>query len=470
MSTPNETDPLLGRTSTTVHASERQATFTWLIPVVAVSSICRGISMFSRFAYYQDTFCRDVYGTCGWFILWIELPSVTVRMQMWTMFASFVVSFMSIGWWSARGDQKGRKHVLFFSLLGGLLLDLIYLIVLNVPSLHADARDSLSLALIIDGLLGGFATFNAVIHAYTFDVSPTPLSRTLLFGVLEALLLTGFLLGATIGRSVRLDMSYLISIILGALNLAYIHFALPESLKPNQAANAPPSHRSALKSIVSPFSVFLRNAESRKYLPLFAIAFYVYGLTSAMDTAMLRYTAISPFLPSLPRSILLSAPRIINLVALLGILPAIAIMFRKSYGDNEGSGMRLSTSVAQNFALIATLSSLGVLVFCYDSSSQFLYGLFVFVYPFTTVVTPALYSMGASYFLALDRGAEIGSLFGALSIWASLAQFVSYTLYEGTSVAAFFLSAFFLVLAIVLLVPDPPVAQDSGSDVPPSQV
>jgi hypothetical protein len=37
--------------------------------------------------------------------------------------------------------------------------------VLNVPSLHADARDSLSLALIIDGLLGGFATFNAVIHA-----------------------------------------------------------------------------------------------------------------------------------------------------------------------------------------------------------------------------------------------------------------------------------------------------------------
>jgi hypothetical protein len=100
-------------------------------------------------------------------------------------------------------------------------------------------------------------------------------------------------------------------------------------------------------------------------------------------------------------------------------------MFRKSYGDNEGSGMRLSTSVAQNFALIATLSSLGVLVFCYDSSSQFLYGLFVFVYPFTTVVTPALYSMGASYFLALDRGAEIGSLFGALSIWASLAQFVS---------------------------------------------
>jgi hypothetical protein len=45
-----------------------------------------------------------------------------------------------------------------------------------------------------------------------------------------------------------------------------------------------------------------------------------------------------------------------------------------------------------------------------------------------------------------------------------------YTLYEGTSVAAFFLSAFFLVLAIVLLVPDPPVAQDSGSDVPPSQV
>lgn len=44
--------------------------------------------------------------------------------------------------------------------------DLIYLVVASIPSLHADARDSLSLGLIIEGLLGGFATYNGVAHAY----------------------------------------------------------------------------------------------------------------------------------------------------------------------------------------------------------------------------------------------------------------------------------------------------------------
>ncbi|KAJ7660472.1 hypothetical protein B0H17DRAFT_333905 [Mycena rosella] len=122
---------------------------------------------------------RDKYPSisCGWFNNWLELPGFTVKMQMWAMFASFVVSFISVGWWSELGDRRGRKIVLFCSVSGAMLIDLIYLVVVNT-SLYKDAQDCLSLGLIIEGLLGGFVTYNGVAHAYTFDVAPTPLSAS----------------------------------------------------------------------------------------------------------------------------------------------------------------------------------------------------------------------------------------------------------------------------------------------------
>jgi hypothetical protein len=39
-----------------------------------------------------------------------------------TTFASAVISFISVGWWSAFGDRRGRKPVLFISLLGSVIL------------------------------------------------------------------------------------------------------------------------------------------------------------------------------------------------------------------------------------------------------------------------------------------------------------------------------------------------------------
>jgi hypothetical protein len=69
---------------------------------------------------------------------------------------------------------------LFVSILGALLMyvsqlrrflaieffrDLIYLVVANIPAAHRNAGDSLSLGLIVQGLLGGFSTYNGVVHA-----------------------------------------------------------------------------------------------------------------------------------------------------------------------------------------------------------------------------------------------------------------------------------------------------------------
>ncbi|KAJ7754157.1 hypothetical protein DFH07DRAFT_1061285 [Mycena maculata] len=451
-SSASETDPLI-RPQVTIVA-QRTPKFAWLVPVVLLASISRGISMFARYEYYQSTFCPDSNYTCGWFERWLELPSITVQMQMWSMFASFVVSFVSVGWWSELGDRRGRRIVLFCSISGALLVDLIYLIVASVPSLHEDPLDSLSLGLIIEGLLGGFATYTGVAHAYTFDVAPTPLFRLLLFGALNALSLVGFILGAIIGNSTRNNVAYILSIVFALLNLAFIYAILPESLKPNDNRPVAPQ-RAVLKTIVSPFSVFFRGPQSRRYLPLLALSFYIYSLAQNLDVSIIFIADRAQYLTIFPRWLLLSVPRVINLATLLCILPAIAWLFKRTHGDTNRAATALATAVAQNSILVAALSCMGVLVFCLPARSPLLYALFTIMHPFTVAAGPALYALGAQHFLALGRAHEIGALFGALSVWGALAQYVSFTLYPG-----FEPPAFFFIVSLVLLMRDAPPAPE----------
>jgi hypothetical protein len=106
--------------------------------------------------------------------------------------------------------------------------------------------------------------------------------------------------------------------------------------------------------------------------------------------------------------------------------PALAWIFKHTYGDTESAALRFSTSVSQNTILIGAISSTGVLVFCMGYyPSHFLYALFTIMYSFTVGAGPALYTLGTAYFLALGRRDEIGSLFGALAVWGVLGQYVS---------------------------------------------
>ncbi|KAJ7660473.1 hypothetical protein B0H17DRAFT_333906 [Mycena rosella] len=138
-----------------------------------------------------------------------------------------------------------------------------------------------------------------------------------------------------------------------------------------------------------------------------------------MDTAMLAFTQWSPYLLSLPRWLLLTAPRAINVATLLCIIPGIAWIFRETYGDTNHGALRLATFLSQNSILLAALSSIGVLVFCISDRSQIIYPIFTAAYPFTIGGGPALYALGGAYFLALGRADEVGSLFGALSLWGT---------------------------------------------------
>ncbi|KAJ7155077.1 hypothetical protein C8R46DRAFT_1227035 [Mycena filopes] len=397
----SETHPLLPP----ARAISRKPGFLWLVPVVILASICRGISMFARFEHYQRMYCPDAtYYTCGRFVKWLELPSITVHMELWSMFASFLVSFVSIGWWSDLGGRRGRRLVLFCSILGAVFSDLSYLVVTTASPARDDARDMLSLGLIIEGLLGGFVSYTAAIHAYAFDVASSPVSRPVLFAALNAISLAGFMLGAVIGKFSTVTLAYVLAILIALPNLTFIYVFLPESLKPQQDAVQPAlPQRSLLKSIVSPISVFYRGPGSRKHLPLFALAFYVYSLTSATDTGIASYDW-ADLLPPLPRWFLITAPRALTLLTLLLLLPALAWLFQRRHGSSERAGLHLATSLAHHSLLLGAASATGILVFCINAYSYpyrrgVLYPLFSIAYPFASAVAqPALYALGASTF------------------------------------------------------------------------
>ncbi|KAF7348706.1 hypothetical protein MVEN_01389400 [Mycena venus] len=379
------------------------------------------------------------------------------------VWASFIVSFVSVGWWSTLGDRRGRKIPLFFSVLGAMFTDLMYLIVANTSPSQEDAHDVLSLGLIVGGLLGGYATYNGAVHAYAFDVSPTPLSRLVFFGLIDALSLIGFIIGAIVGKVTRYNLSYVFSVVIAIGNLAFIYALLPESLEQQYSAGPVVPQRSVFKSIFSPISVFFRGPGSSKYLPLFGLAFYTYSLTSAMETSLLRWTDMSPFFPGLPRAVLLVVSRVLELATLLCIIPGIA-WFWAQYGtiSPERAGLQLSASLSQNSILIAAVSSTGVLVFCLPDHAKLLFALFAPLYPLTVGAGPALYALGAAYLVALGRKSEVGVLFGAMAVWGELALMYSYLTY-GAGQGIFFESAFFLVVSLMLLLPDPPPVREEAS-------
>ncbi|KAJ7851258.1 hypothetical protein B0H14DRAFT_3662155 [Mycena olivaceomarginata] len=424
-SSPNETEPLIPRGP----AACRKATFVWLVPVVALASLCRPST---HAALLQS----------GWSL------GLTVFIQTWGVWASFLVSFLSVGWWSSLGDRRGRKIVLLASILGTVFLDLMYLIVASTAPSAEDAQDLLSVGLIIEGFSGDLP---AITELFT---------RMLLMSLLRLYLVGAPLLRnvvlnvSQIGKFTRYNISYILSVLIALGNLAFIYAFLPESLENQDRARPLVPQRSVFKSIFSPISVFFRNTGSYKSLPLFGLAFYVFSLTSAMETTLLRWTHGSPFLPGLLGWLLLTAPRVLD--------PRnawITWYWQRKHGTTSRAALHPAASLSHNALLLAAASCTGVLVFSIPHTSQALYAFFAPLYtPAATAAGPAFYALGAGYFAALGRGGEMGSLFGALAIWGELGVYMSYSMYRASE-AIFWETAFYLIVALMLLLPDAPHAQ-----------
>ncbi len=76
-----------------------------------------------------------------------------------------------------------------------------FILVATFPYLAPGGYRALLIGPTIDGLLGGFSTISATIHAYLSDVTPDG-SRATVFARLGGIMMTGFAVGPVLGSFV----------------------------------------------------------------------------------------------------------------------------------------------------------------------------------------------------------------------------------------------------------------------------
>ncbi|KAF8207338.1 hypothetical protein K438DRAFT_1962268 [Mycena galopus ATCC 62051] len=354
--------------------------------------------MFARYDYQNRW---SPHSTSRRFDIWLQIPGVVLRVDMLEMAVSTLVSFISVGWWSAMGDRRGRKFVLLICVLGALLRDVIYLAVAQSKF----QESGVWVALVIDTLLGGFTTFSGMAHTYVSDISADSVSRTVNFCVLQATIFVAFRLGAFLGVAAdpaHSNAAFAASAFLACYNMAYIYVLLPESWVP-LPSRPPRTWKSALVDIASPATVFLRRAPGRSQLVRLALSIYMYSLASAfMPKIEVFLSDPSLTLFSVPKELLLKIPTIVNILAWLCIMPTAASFFKQIHGDGPESGFLFAKRVAQRSLLLAALCVAG-----------------------TAGALPALYSLATTYLTSLGRGDELGAAFGSLAAWVSLGEYLS---------------------------------------------
>ncbi|KAJ6503920.1 hypothetical protein C8R45DRAFT_974112 [Mycena sanguinolenta] len=333
------------------------------------------------------------------------------------MAVSIVASFISVGWWSALGDRRGRKRVLLISILGAVLRDLIYLVVAQTEF----QEHGVVIALVIDGLLGGFATFTGAAHAYISDVSASSVSRTLNFCLLHAVTFAFFRLGAVLGYVVgynpgHSNAAFGGSVFLQCYNMAYIYLLLPESSVSPLVSLTPErtqilGTKSPLANIVSPVTIFFGSNPWRSRLACLALLGYSGSLVYGVKMEMLL-TDLFPAIPS-----------ILSVLTWVCIVPAAAFFFeRTEHYDDHFLFAKVVALWSIAFALLAI--SLGVwasiLLWIWF---KFPYPPGFFLYPLSVAAVPALYSTAVSL---TSSNSERGALLGSLSVWAALGEYISY--------------------------------------------
>ncbi|KAF8825167.1 hypothetical protein HHX47_DHR7000522 [Lentinula edodes] len=151
----SEEEPLLtGNIQSVGGSSSSRPSPYWLVPVVIVASMARGVSMAPRIQVYNDIACRALgieLDTCK---SSSDVQGRAARIQASITTVMSVLSALATGPWSRWGDFHGRKPLLFFTLSGAF-------------SIYAE--QFIMVGPVLDGFVGGLSAFNGVVHASTMN-------------------------------------------------------------------------------------------------------------------------------------------------------------------------------------------------------------------------------------------------------------------------------------------------------------
>jgi len=156
----------------------RKASPSWLIPIVLIVSMARGMSLAPRIQVYTEIACRAVNGPSDGNSSLSLLPELlkdcsssavqarASKIQAMVATIMAVLSAVTTGPWSQFGDANGRKIVLSISIFGAMSDDIIYILVTRPGSIFFRyAEQIIAVGPFIEGFVGGISTFNGAVHA-----------------------------------------------------------------------------------------------------------------------------------------------------------------------------------------------------------------------------------------------------------------------------------------------------------------
>ncbi|KAJ3808685.1 hypothetical protein EV368DRAFT_84276 [Lentinula lateritia] len=462
----SEEEPLLtGNIQSVGGSSSSRPSPYWLVPVVIVASMARGVSMAPRIQVYNDIACRALDIALDACKSSSDVQGRAARIQASITTVMSVLSALATGPWSRWGDFHGRKPLLFFTLSGAFSMELVYLLVTreNTP-FYSYAEQFIMVGPVLDGFVGGLSAFNGVVHAYTSDCT-APGSRAKIFSTLQGMVFVGLAIGPWLGGFITSSTGpeplnpytlFYVSSTMNALLLCFVALVLPESIeKKYEPSEATISWRSKplktsiksglaelLAGLLSPISIFfpriITNYEGSRKRD--------WNLSFAGGALFLYLISILGYYMSL-----LWTTRAINLLV---VLPLIVNYLKPKHRPTDPlsiwSELRFDKLLAQ--ASLFVDASADALVAIVPSSSQPAFVAFSTLSSFTSGGNPTLHSLGAVCLHASGRSSEVGSLFGALAVLSAIAHVISPTLYAvtyGTTVATFPKAIFVLAASLL---------------------
>ncbi|KAF8149882.1 major facilitator superfamily domain-containing protein [Crassisporium funariophilum] len=468
----------------------------WLIPVVLVMSMSRGVTMSPRIQVYKAIACRSLStdspglsnlvtlaANCGD----AEVQARAAKIQASVVTTMSVLSAISTGFWSRLGDTHGRKMILSAFLIGALLMESVFVLVMRPNSIFGKyAEHFILVGPVLEGFVGGLSTFNGVVHAYISDCTRHG-SRSKIFSTVQGMVFVGLAIGPWLGGlflppTGYSDNYFYGSISLITLTLLYVLFVCPESRNSSiPASNARIQSHPTFKSspalairrltvnfgsaLLLPISMFaprkVPGHPSRKNwnMTFVGLGLFLYLVSTGVYSAKYLYAQHVYTWTTAQLGYYMSTLWICRAFNLLVFLPILLSYLKPKSTTAPGSTPNAhDISAEMKFDRYLAQISLAVdgiadsLVAITANKSQATFVALSCLSSFTSGGNPALHSLGAICLHACGYGSEVGALFGAMGVVSAIAHIVSPYVYALTyaSTVANFPEAIFVLAACLL--------------------
>lgn len=467
----------------------------WLLPVVLVMSMARGVTMSPRIQVYKAIACRalsdgsqganlNVFTLAGCGDADVQARAARIQASVVTIMS--VLSAISTGFWSRAGDARGRKPILCVFIIGAVLMEAVFVLVMRPQSFFGKYAEHLILVgPILEGFVGGLSTFNGVVHAYVSDCT-RPGSRSKIFSLIQGIVFVGLAIGPWVGGLFLPPTGYhdgyfFVSISLMLGTLLYVLFICPESLQRRPMDNtyiqdelqfktspvlvARRVFKSFISALLSPIAMFAprvvpgQGPRLNYNMTFLGLSLFLYLVSTGVYPAKYLYAQHVYTWTTAQLGYYMSVLWVARAFNLLVFLPIVISYLKPKRTSAPGTNPNSRDISAElKFDRYLAQASLGVdgfadsLVAMTSNKSQATFIGLSTLSSFTSGGNPALHSLGAVCIHALGYGSEVGALFGAIAVLSAIAHILSPYIYALTysSTVANFPQAIFVLAACLL--------------------